>query len=181
MINYQLGKIYKIVCNNTGKTYIGSTCEPSLARRLSNHKRKFNSYINGNKSSYITSVEILEGNNYEIILIEHFSCGSKDDLHARERYFIENTDCVNKNIPTRTKKECTNDTKEKKKEYDKVNRANNKEKIKESKKFAYKKNKEAILADRKKYREENKDKIKKYRDEYRDRLKEQPKKNIEGL
>ena len=30
MVNYQLGKIYKIV--GSGLVYIGSTCEPTLAR-----------------------------------------------------------------------------------------------------------------------------------------------------
>ena len=37
MTDYQLGKIYRIVCNTTGLTYYGSTCEPTLARRLSGH------------------------------------------------------------------------------------------------------------------------------------------------
>ena len=37
MIDYSKGKIYKIVCNNTGLIYIGSTCEPTLARRLAKH------------------------------------------------------------------------------------------------------------------------------------------------
>ena len=34
MPDYSKGKIYKIVCNVTGLVYVGSTCEPTLARRL---------------------------------------------------------------------------------------------------------------------------------------------------
>ena len=34
VVNYQLGKIYKIVDNTNGNIYIGSTCETTLARRL---------------------------------------------------------------------------------------------------------------------------------------------------
>ena len=37
MVNYQLGKIYKIVDLDSNKCYVGSTCEPTLARRLANH------------------------------------------------------------------------------------------------------------------------------------------------
>ena len=43
MVNYSNVKIYKIVCYETGKEYIaGSTCAPSLSRRLSEHKRNTN-------------------------------------------------------------------------------------------------------------------------------------------
>jgi hypothetical protein len=37
MPNYQDGNIYKIVCNITDECYIGSTCEPTVARRLAGH------------------------------------------------------------------------------------------------------------------------------------------------
>ena len=47
MPDYQLGKIYKIECNVTGKVYIGSTCEPILARRLAGHIKSYKRYLNG--------------------------------------------------------------------------------------------------------------------------------------
>ena len=37
MVNYQNAKIYRIVCNVTGKQYIGSTVS-NLSTRLSQHK-----------------------------------------------------------------------------------------------------------------------------------------------
>ena len=48
MVNdYSKGKIYKIECNITGEVYIGSTTEPTLARRLSGHRRSFQSWKDG--------------------------------------------------------------------------------------------------------------------------------------
>ena len=63
MVNYQNAKIYRIVCNISGKQYIGSTCEPRLCMRLAKHKATYTRYLNTNKS-YITSYEILKNGNY---------------------------------------------------------------------------------------------------------------------
>ena len=94
MPNYQNGKIYRIVCNETGEQYIGSTTQ-TLAQRLTQHKY----YKNCN------STQIIERGNYAIVLIEDCPCANKEQLERRERYFIENMECVNYIIPTRTKKE----------------------------------------------------------------------------
>ena len=40
-----------------------------------------------------------------MLLIENCNCQNKDQLHARERYHIDNTDCVNLNIPNQTQDE----------------------------------------------------------------------------
>ena len=65
MVNYQLGKIYKIVDNTNGNIYIGSTCEPTLARRLSNHVQDYKRYLMGKRGSY-TSFQIISNNDYNI-------------------------------------------------------------------------------------------------------------------
>ena len=143
MVNYSEGKIYKIVCNITGDIYIGSTCEKYLKTRLAKHIAKYKYYKKGN-GTLTTSFKILEKNNYDIILIENYKCNSKDELHARERYFIENTNCINKYIPGR-----------KNKEYGKIYYEKNKEEIKK------------YQATRTEYRKEyyikNKEKMNKYR------------------
>ena len=95
MPDYQLGKIYKIECNVTGKVYIGSTCEPTLARRLTKHISSYKRYLNGTHS-YVSSFEVLVSGNYDIVLIESYPCDTKDELHARERYQTNNIECVNK-------------------------------------------------------------------------------------
>ena len=102
MVNYLESKIYKIVGN--GLTYYGSTCEPTLAKRLTKHRNSFKGYKSG-KTSYVTSFKIIETGIFDIILVENFPCNSKDELHARERHYIENNECVNKNIPGRSIKE----------------------------------------------------------------------------
>lgn len=94
MPDYQNGKIYKIVCDTTNKVYYGSTTKKYLSSRLNTHKH---AYLN-NLNSY-TSRYVLEGGNYSIILVENYPCNSKDELHQRERYYIENNNCVNRVNP----------------------------------------------------------------------------------
>ena len=117
MVNYQLGKIYKIIDNTNGNIYIGSTCEPTLARRLSQHCGNYRFYLNKENKKNSTSFKIIENNDYSICLIEKYPCNSKDELHAKERFYIENIKCVNKYIPNRTSKEYVQDNREKIKEY----------------------------------------------------------------
>ena len=150
MVNYQNSKIYRIVCNTTGLTYYGSTCENTLARRLSKHKAKYNQYLNG-KKIFITSFDILKNNNYEIILVENYPCNSKDELHSRERFYIENNECVNKVVPNRTFKEYYQA---------------NKDKYTENRKHYYQENKEHILEHNKQYREINIEAYKQYLKQY---------------
>ena len=96
MVNYNLGKIYKIVDNTNNNVYIGSTCEPTLARRLAKHIGNFKSYKKGN-CRYISSFKIFENENYNIVLIEDYPCENKNQLYARERYWTENINCININ------------------------------------------------------------------------------------
>lgn len=110
---YSLGKVYELVCYNTGKKYIGSTCEDLLSQRLANHKgcykRYKNNFKNEIKQNYSTSFIILEGNNYYINLLEKVNAKCKDELLARERHYINTMTCVNKCIPLRTNKEYYKD------------------------------------------------------------------------
>lgn len=123
MPNYQNSKIYKITSGNL--IYIGSTTAPTLAHRLAEHVSVFKQWKKGNHNN-VTSFQLIETGQYEIILIELFPCGSKDELHARERFHIENTICVNKFIPNRTQKE-----------WDKEYRETHKELIKEKRSIKY--------------------------------------------
>ncbi len=102
MVNYQLGKIYKIIDLETNECYIGSTCQPTLARRLSKHVTNYKQYLKG-EYGYTSSYEIIKIGNYQIILVEKYNCNNKDELRSRERYWIEHTVCVNKNKPMHTK------------------------------------------------------------------------------
>ena len=48
---------------------------------------------------------VLAGGNYDYCLVEKVECADKSELHRRERFYIESNECVNKNIPGRTKNE----------------------------------------------------------------------------
>jgi len=95
MPDYQLGKIYKIECNVTGQRYIGSTCEPILARRLAGHITNYKSYLKGTFYNYISSFKIFENGDYCIVLLEKYPCDTKDELLARERYWCNELECIN--------------------------------------------------------------------------------------
>lgn len=103
MVNYNNGKIYRLVCNSSGKQYIGSTANP-LYKRKSEHKKGYTMWLEG-RHNYVSSYEIVKGGNYDIFLIESFPCNNRNELDARERYWIENMECVNLLIPTRTLQE----------------------------------------------------------------------------
>ena len=147
MVNYANGKIYKIVSDQTEKCYVGSTTKKYLSDRMSNHRNDRKRYQLG-KQHYVTSYEILKYDDCKIILLENYPCQSKDQLHARERHYIENLNCVNKVIPTRKMKEYYQD---------------NKESIAKQMKEYREINKESIAKHKKKYRQTNKEEIQAHR------------------
>lgn len=79
---YDDGKIYKITNKIDGRVYIGSTTQP-LKTRFIGHK----SSKHINTKLYLDILKI-GADNFEIALIENFSCNSEFELHAREDYWI---------------------------------------------------------------------------------------------
>jgi hypothetical protein len=116
MPDYNNGKIYKIECFETGEVYIGSTCEPTLARRLAGHVGNYRRW-KGGKGHKTMSFDIIERGDYKIILIENFICNSKDQLTAREGHYIKEYKlvgkCINRKIEGRSEKEYKQDNKDK--------------------------------------------------------------------
>lgn len=82
MVNYQNGKIYKIISGQTNRLYIGSTVQP-LCKRRTGHI----TYIK--RGRYISSEEILQYKDAKFVLIERYPCNSKEELFAREQYWID--------------------------------------------------------------------------------------------
>ena len=111
MVNYNNGKIYKLECLTTGLIYVGSTTKQYLSQRMVQHKSEYMSYKDG-KRGYITSFKIIEGDNYDIQLLESVNCNTKDELLAREGHYIKTLECVNKYISGRTKQQYRNDNKD---------------------------------------------------------------------
>ena len=96
-------KIYKIIDNTNDNIYIGSTCQ-SLKKRLSEHKNDYKRFLKGLFNN-VTSFDILKNNDYKIELLENCDIKTKQELLQRERYYIENNECLNKIVPGRNKKE----------------------------------------------------------------------------
>jgi len=149
-----IGYIYKIYDNTNGNVYYGSTKE-TVSRRMTNHRAKYKKYIEG-KGNFTKSYDILKNNDYSYSVVEKVEFNEKYELHQKERYYIENNECINKNIPNRTQIEYD-------KEY-------------------YEKNKDKINLKCRNYRKDNNDKMKEYNKEYyeknKDKIKEKRKSNV---
>jgi len=175
MTNYNNGKIYKIESTLGDMVYYGSTTKQYLSQRMTKHRSDYNRWLSGKDAGKYRSFDLFDEygiENCKIVLVENFPCKSKDELTAREAYYIRNFDCGNKCVPGRTYKEYIEDNKDKILERKKQYRENNKDKIKEY----YQNNKDKILEQNKQYREDNKDKIadqgKQYREDNKDKIKE---------
>jgi len=120
-------------------TYYGSTTS-ALATRRSNHKSDFKRYTD-NTGNYCSSFKLFALGIPDIVLVESFKCENKEELHARERYYIDNFECVNKNRPSRTKDEKLIYDREFSKDYYKIH----KDEIKECRKSQYKTRKEYLM------------------------------------
>ena len=168
MPDYSDSKVYKIVCNTSGKIYIGSTTQ-KLCARLSQHVANYKDFVNGNRTN-VTSFDVIKNKNYDIVLIESVQCGSKEELHRRERHFIETLKCVNKCIPLRTDEEYYEANKDKIKEREKKYRDSNKDKIKDRKKEYRDANIDKIKDRKKELYEANKDKKKPYYEKNKDKI-----------
>ena len=114
MVNYKNGKIYKIICDDTNKTYYGSTSN-TLSRRMVQHRSQKRCVYN-------------EMTNPKIYLVEDFPCDRKEQLLQRERFYIENNECINKRLPNRTPKEWRDSNKDKRSIVDKRYYDKNKDK-----------------------------------------------------
>jgi group I intron endonuclease len=87
-VNYQNGKVYKITCDVEGledQCYVGSTAIPRLSTRMSHHRT---SVRMGITSTIYTIMREHGVEHFNIILLESCPCNSRDELNAREDYYI---------------------------------------------------------------------------------------------
>jgi len=165
---FQLGKIYSIQAPGIQGVYIGSTTEPTLARRMAGHRTSMAKYRRG-AGSYITSFQILESPNAFIRLIEDFPCNSKDNLLAREQHFIN----ITENVVNKYKAFTGLTPEEYHKQYNIQYYDANKQQITEHNKQYYDANKEQIQEHHKQYYDANKEQIQEHHKQYYEANKEQ--------
>ena len=138
------GFIYSIVCNETGKVYYGSTTQ-NVSERIRDHRSSLNSYLNGTRLNGCSSYEIIERNNYTVSTIETVEFEIKKELLERERFYIENNECINRHLPAQTAEE--------RKEYNRQLSLSQTEKRKERMKIWWENNKEKRREYSRRYRE----------------------------
>lgn len=169
---YSRGKIYKIIAEDSNDIYIGSTCQKYLSSRMTVHRNQMlNKEYNKGKCK---SSEVMKNSNAKIVLIENFPCNDKNELKAREQFWIDSYKCSNDDNLLNTKKAII----ETKEEYDEMMKQsrekwsqNNKDKIK-----AYRDSehyKELTRQRNKRWREANRERKNELNKQYRERHKEE--------
>jgi len=111
-INLNNAIIYKIVCKdlNIKDCYVGSTC--SFVHRKYQHK----SFCKTNKERYLYNFINNYGgwDNWDMIEVARVCPQDLNELHKIERQYLEKLGAtLNKNIPTRTRKEWADDNPDK--------------------------------------------------------------------
>ena len=108
MVNYKNSTIYKIVCKDLEITdcYVGSTT--NFNRRKICHKSHCNN-VKGrdyNLKVYKFIRDHGNFNNFDIVEVERYCAIDKNDLHKRERFWLEELKAtLNMCIPNRSRKE----------------------------------------------------------------------------
>lgn len=108
MTNYDEGKIYKIESHLGDMIYIGSTTKTRLCDRMTNHRFSYRRNELAEKKSKMSSFLVFDKyglENCKIVLLENYPCKTKDELIAREAFYIRTMACVNKIIPDRKSEE----------------------------------------------------------------------------
>lgn len=145
------GIIYEIRCNETNEVYIGSTIK-SIKDRMRIHMQRQN----------CSSMQIINRGNYAVNILEQFECSEIKDLRIRERFYFDNTNCINILRPYLAPEEKAQE----RKEYQALYRSAHREKNQKYQKYYRKSNEYKINEYKKEYNEANKDRIKEYNKQY---------------
>lgn len=127
IMNYQNGKIYKILNYVNNDVYVGSTVN-SLCKKMSQHRMN----VNNSKKDYAIYASMREHgiDNFYIELIEQCPCNTKEELRAKEGQYIRSIGTLNKRIECRSRQEYKDTHKEEAEQH--MN--DNKERIRQLKK-----------------------------------------------
>jgi hypothetical protein len=176
----KVGRIYKIITQESNDIYIGSTFQ-DLAQRFKRHKNHYKDWKKGVFCN-IAVFELFEKygvDKCKMMLIKEYEVFDRLELEAREQLWINKLKPINKinafNIEWVYRKHYNSKNKEKIKEYYELN----KDKIKERGKIYREKKKDEIKKREKEYRKNNiekeKERRKTYREKNKDTIKEKAK------
>ena len=135
MVDYSKTKIYKILNDLDDDVYIGATCQ-TLSQRMAGHRRSRNGKDKKHYKLY-QKMHQIGVEHFYIELIEEVPCENAEQLRAIEGTYIRQYGELNNRIEGRTKKEYTEDTKERKAEYDKKRREEKRDELSQQKREYY--------------------------------------------
>lgn len=99
---YKRGKIYLIRSDQSGlPPYYGSTTM-TLSQRMGQHRAHMRQYDNGKHVSNCASFQLLQFPDVKIVLVEDSPCDRREQLLAREDFYIRSRECLNKINALRT-------------------------------------------------------------------------------
>ena len=106
--DFSKAAIYRIVCRDleVKDCYVGSTT--NLTKRKANHRGACINISNKDHNMPVYQFIRKHGGwvNWDVVLIEAYPCTNKDDLHKRERFYIERLQAsLNTRIPAQTPEE----------------------------------------------------------------------------
>ena len=125
-MDYQHGKIYKVLNNVDDDCYVGSTTQP-LSKRMASHRKCMNCVAKRDRILY-TKMRDLGVGNFYIELIEEYPCDNVEQLRKREGYFIRELGTLNHVVAGRSKSEWTVENIEHVKGHSKANHEANRDK-----------------------------------------------------
>lgn len=148
-ISFDLGTIYKIHCQTTGKVYVGRTTR-RIEKAIQTVKNSFDVLQRGTDQGHGSVLDIFANNNYNVTILEVVPRLSNDTdfslkLRKLQRFYIDQYDAaINKVKPSRSQKE-----------YQAVNRDN----ISRLNKKYREKNREVVSQRMNEYYQENKSRL----------------------
>ena len=173
-----IGFIYKLWSKtDPSLVYYGSTTQKHVCSRITGHRNSYKQWKQG-KYHFVTSFLIIETGDWDYMTCEKVIFDDPFELKNRERFYIENHDCVNKCIPNQTKLEYQKKYDATHKDEAKQYYIDNKDEITKYKKEYYIENKDKRLEQMKQYRDTHKDEAKQYRIDNRDKILEAKKNDI---
>lgn len=179
-MDYSKGKIYKIFNTANDLLYVGSTTQDTVQKRFVKHKTASNKNMS---TKLYQAMNEIGRDCFFVELLEEFSCKSRQELLAREGYWIKKLDTYNngynKQVPGRSQKEYKEINKERYAEFYKSYYETNKSELANYKKEWYENNKEKVIESKKIYAQNNVEKVRQWKKKYEDKIKLQ--KNIKKL
>jgi hypothetical protein len=90
--SYSNGKIYQVLNRINNEVYVGSTCS-KLRKRMTDHRRRADEH----EGKLYDEMRRVCTTHFYIELIENYPCDNKDDLTAREQFYIRERGTLNNN------------------------------------------------------------------------------------